>query len=127
MTASINPTSAARQSASSSTHRFFRVACWIPVLTFITVVGFAAIAANRMRHWPYYSNPDPKDLHLPFLHGAALLSYPLALLSIPIGLFVAIFGWSSLRRRDVIMFTAGTAAWAFILPITGRLFEWLID
>ena len=97
------------------------------MLTFITVVVFATIAASRVRHWPSYSNPDPKDLHLPLLHGAALLSYPLALLSIPIGLFVAIFGWSSLRRGHVIVFTVGAAAWAFILPITGSLFEWLID
>ena len=125
MTASIDTPGSGR--ASTPEARFFRVTCWLPVLTFVILVGFALVAAVRTGHWPYYGNPDPKELHLPFWHGAALLSFPVALMSIPIGLFVVILGWPSLRGRDVIVFTAGTAAWAFILPIIGKLFEWLID
>jgi hypothetical protein len=56
-----------------------------------------------------------------------LLSYPLALVSIPISLSVAILGWTTLKRRDVIIFAIGAVAWTFVFPVTGRLFEWLID
>ena len=127
MTASTSSTEAIRKAASSPATRFFRVACWIPLLTFVSVIGFAIIAAIRVGHWPYYSNPDPKDLRLPLLHGAALLSYPVALLTIPICLGVVFLGWGALKRRDVLVFTVGAAGWAFMFPIIGRLFEWLVD
>ena len=102
-------------------------ACWIPLLTFLALFGFAAIAWARVGHWPYCANPDPKDLNLPFLHGAALFSLPIGFVSIPACLLMVIAAWSSLKRRDVVAYTLGAAAWAFILPITGHLFEWLID
>jgi hypothetical protein len=97
------------------------------VLTLVIVIGFAIIAAIRVGHWPYYSNPDPKELHLPLLHGAALLSYPLALLIMPIGLGFVFLGWGALKRRDVLVFAVGAAGWVFMFPIIGGLFVWLID
>ena len=102
-------------------------ACWLPFIAFLALAGFATVARVRVGHWPYYSNPDPKDLDLPLLHAAALLSYPIALVSIPACLFVVILAWNSMKRRDVFMVMLGVALWAFILPITGPLFEWLID
>jgi hypothetical protein len=107
--------------------RFFRVACWVPLITCLVVVGFAAMAWHRVGHWPVYGRPDPKDLNLPWLHGAALISFPLAVVAIPLSLFVVICDYRSLERRDVVVFTAGTAGWAFLFPTMGKLFEWLID
>lgn len=103
------------------------IACWIPMIAFVALFGFAGVAWVRVGHWPYYANPDPKDLALPFLHAAALLAYPLALVSIPTCLLVVILSWESLKRHHVIMFTLGASLWAFTLPMTGPLFEWLID
>ena len=103
------------------------LACWIPIIAFVALLGFAAVAWVRVGHWPYCANPDPKDLALPLLHAAALLAYPLALVSIPACLLVVILSWDSLKRHDVVMFTLGASLWAFALPMTGPLFEWLID
>lgn len=127
MTASTTPTNAVRQPALSATARIFSVVCWVPMITFASFMSFAIIGATRVGHWPYYSNPDPKDLRLPFLHGAALFSYPLALLMIPIGLGVVFLGWGALKRRDVIVFAVGAGAWTFMFPVIGSLLEWLLD
>jgi hypothetical protein len=83
MSASIHPAFAARPQRLSATTRFLGIVCWIPLLTFIAVIGFATVAAIQVGQWPHYANPDPKDLHLPLLHWAALVAYPLALVSIP--------------------------------------------
>ena len=107
--------------------RFLAIAFWIPLVAFSALGGFATIARIRVGHWPYYSNPDPKDLNLPFFHVAALVSYPVALVSVPLGLLLVVLAWDTLRRRDVAVFALGSALWAFFLPTTGRLFEWLID
>jgi hypothetical protein len=107
--------------------RLLGLACWTPLIAFLTLFGFAAIGWVRVDHWPHYANPDPKDLHLPVLHAAALLAYPLALVSIPACLLVLVLAWNSLRLRDVIIYTSGASLWAFVFPITGSLFEWLID
>ncbi len=116
-----------RHSDSPTAARLFGVASWISLLSVVVLIAFATMAATRVGHWPYYSNPDPKDLRLPILHVAALLSFPLALVSVPVGFFVAILSWSSLPRRHIVVFAIGAAAWAFIFPITGKLFEWLVD
>jgi hypothetical protein len=106
---------------------FWKIVCWIPIVTFTVLMGFAVIASVRFGHWPYPFNPDPKSLRLPLLHAAAMLSYPLAFLSIPVGLWAMFNVWDSLQRRDVVVFTMGASMWAFILPITRRLLEWLVD
>ena len=107
--------------------RLLGFACWMPIFTFLALFGFAAIAWIRQGHWPYYANPDPKELDLPFLHAAALLAYPITMVSVPACLLVVIVTWKSLRRLDVVVFALGTSLWAFMLPITGPLFGWLID
>src|SRR5687767_5436541 len=91
-----------RESAGGLDRVLLGIACWIPLIAFIALVAFAVIAAERVGHWPYYSNPDPKELRLPVLHAAALLSYPVALISIPACLLVVIIAWRSLRWRDII-------------------------
>jgi hypothetical protein len=116
-----------RRGSTATDVQLLGAACWIPLLAFLALMGFAAIACVRVGHWPHYANPDPKNLRLPVLHAAALLSYPIALVSIPACFLLLVATWGRLRRRDVVVFTAGTALWAFFLPITGRLFEWLID
>ena len=103
------------------------IALWIPLAALTMLLGFALLATLSAGSWPSYGNPDPKTLRLPFFHVAALLSYPVALISVPLGLLIAILAWTSVRRRDVIVFTVGAAGWAFILPLTGPLFSWLID
>lgn len=107
--------------------RFLGVICWMPAVAVVMLVCFAAIASFQAGHLPYYSNPDPKELRLPLLHAAALLSYPLAFVTIPIALFTAVLSFDSMKRRDMILLTFGVAAWAFILPIAGRLLVWLLD
>ena len=107
--------------------RFFRIACWAPSVGFLALIVFATIASARVGHWPYYSNPDPKDLRLPLLHALALFSYPVAFLSIPTCLAVVIRASATLRRRDIPVFAIGASLWAFILPVSGRLLAWLVD
>ena len=106
---------------------FLGFACWIPLAAFIVLIAFALFAALKAGHWPYYSNPDPKDLKTPLLHAAALLAYPIALVSIPACLLVVIAAWRSLRCRDIGLFMVGVALWTFTTPVTGQLFGWLID
>jgi hypothetical protein len=127
VSASLNASQENRVHVGPLEARFYSITCWLPAIAFVILIGFATIASIRVGHWPYYSNPDPKELHLPLLHAAALFSYPLALISLPIGLLIALLSFDSLRRRDIIVFTTGAAAWAFIFPIVGRLFEWLVD
>ena len=109
------------------TEVFWALMCWIPIFAFAWPLVFAAIVSMRVGHWPHYNNPDPKDLHLPFLHATALLCYPLAFLII-IARTLALVIWEvSFRRIHLIAFIAGAVAWTLGLPIVGKLLGWLAD
>ncbi len=127
MNTSLNSADHPERSPSTVDTRLLGAACWIPLITVLTLIGFAAIAWTQVGHWPHYANPDPKDLRLPLLHAAALLSLPIGFVSIPACFLVVIAMWDSLKWRDIIAFTVGAALWAFILPLTRHLFEWMID
>jgi hypothetical protein len=116
-----------RSSVTRLENRLLGLACWIPLIVFLMLFGYAAIAWAQVGHWPRYSQPDPKQLGLPILHLGALLAYPLALVSVPACLLLVVVLWEDLRRRDIVVFTIGAAAWAFFLPLTGPLLGWLLD
>ena len=102
MNSTSRPQSVTQRHAEKLDATMLGLACWIPIIAFLALFGFAAVAWGRVGHWPYYANPDPKDLALPFLHAAALLAYPLALVSIPACLLVVILSWHSLKRRGYV-------------------------
>lgn len=102
-------------------------ACWVPFVAFAVVMGFAGVAALKVGHWPFYGNPDPKDLKLPVLHIAALLAYPVGFASLFACLLVVVVCYASLRRRDVVVYGIGAVCWAFMMPLSRSMFEWLID
>jgi hypothetical protein len=102
-------------------------ACWIPVIMLLLLFGFATIAWKQVGHWPHYGSPDPKDLNLPFLHLAAMLSLPVGMVSVLACLVVVIAAWSSLKWRDIVAYAFGAVAWIVSFPLIGSLGVWLID
>jgi hypothetical protein len=75
----------AQQSTFGSTAKgltFEGVLCWLPLATYLCLFAFTAIALFEVGHWPSYGRPDPSTLQLPLLYGAALLSYPIAMIAL---------------------------------------------
>ena len=91
----------------------------------LVVVGFAVVSLMRLGHWPSYGNPDPKDLKLPFLHIAALFSYPIGLLSVIAGLLWLMASPAKWSRANALVLGAAAIVWCCVIP--GRLLEWLLD
>lgn len=114
-------------SKSKSPSIFLAVIAWIPLIAFAVPNAFAAIARFRVGHWPFYSHPDPKELALREWHLASLLAFPVAALSLALGFIGFVVASGSARKSDLVIFGVGAALWAFTLPWTGRLFQWLID
>lgn len=103
------------------------VFAWIPTLTWLVLLAFAATAYFCVGHWPQYGQPDPKALGLPLFHGAALLSYPIALVALIAGsiwLCATARPWTKAR---IAVFILGGALWLVSLPKTGPLLSWILD
>lgn len=95
------------------------------LVTGVVVIGFAALAAHRVGHWPFYSHPDPQNLKLPFLHIAALFSFPIAIVTLLAGMVWLIGSHTKWAKADVIVFIGAAALWCLATP--GRLLNWLVD
>lgn len=95
------------------------------LVTALVVTGFAAFAAYRVGDWPFYSHPDPQDLDVPFLHFAALFSFPIAIVTLLAGTVWLIGARAKWTKADAIVFLAAAALWCLATP--GRLLNWLVD
>jgi hypothetical protein len=108
-------------------HTFEAVLSWIPLGTFLCLATFTAIAMRKEGHWPLYGRPDPSTLRLPLLYGASLLSYPVTIVAVAVGLIGLACAPERWTRKRAWTFAAGAMVWgACIGPISG-LFTWLID
>ncbi len=106
---------------------FAGTVCWIPAVSYVCLLSFATLAYFKVGHWPLYSQPDPKELRLPVLHGAALLAYPLTAMAIAAGFFGLIVAPHCWRRHQAAVLLFGAIAWGLSIRLTGGLIPWLID
>lgn len=113
----------------------------IPLACYAVLVAYACFAAAIVGHWPYYSEPDPKNLPLQPLYSIVAYTSLAGVLSIFI--VPAIYAGHCLvakwrrvdlnakMRRPVTIYCLGAVAWLADLGLTaaGRqtLISWLID
>ena len=110
---------------------------WAPTLAHAVLIAFASYSFAVHGHWPWYSAPDPKYLHVPVLYGAAVLSVLAGALSIPAGLLALVALAVEMRRQNwreklprwvhsAAVLVMGTWLWVFEWR-DRRLIEWLAD
>lgn len=99
----------------------------IPLAAYTVVIAFAAVAASRVGHWPYYSHPDPKDLQLPLLHRAAFFAVLIAHAALLAALCALVVRPQSWQPRHMALLLAGGGLWLFEALRDQHLFIWLID
>jgi hypothetical protein len=112
--------------------------CRMPLCGYLVLVVFAAVVAQKVGHWPWYSNPDPKDLHWPSVTAPVSLVTIVSLLSIPVATTALIVAtvWRycqhrlrehrKLRLRQGAWLGLGVAAWIYDLK-RGGLLNWIMD
>ncbi len=79
-----------------------------PLWPIAWLIGFASLARVKLGVWPRYDQPDPQDLHWPFLDIPPLLMF----LLVPVALLVLLI---IVSRRWI----AGHRDWTTILVAIG--------
>ena len=110
----------------------------MPVCGYVVLVLYAAVVAQKIGHWPWYSHPDPKDLHWPFATAPVALVTIVAILAIPFGT-IALLGIAiarairsefrahrSLLFRRAAWLGAGAGLWTCDI-VRGGLLSWIMD
>jgi hypothetical protein len=105
--------------------------CLTPSAWFVLFGTLVLRAAAHAGHWPFYGNPDPKDLAFPVhLHGSLLMF--VCALAAPFGIALLLMGrrWLNLHgaRLPIIIFLVTFLAMILFLRTVGApLGEWWLD
>ncbi|HEX2860434.1 MAG TPA: hypothetical protein VHN79_02295 [Lacunisphaera sp.] len=114
----------------------------LPLVCYALMFAFTCYVATVLGHWPYYANPDPKELRQSFLVNAvtiAMLLGALSLLLVPLGYAI----WrAALRIRQLqtpphraflAVYFVGLTVWVFdLMALHGgmpwhSIVDWLLD
>jgi hypothetical protein len=111
----------------------------LPLCGYLALGLFAVVAALKVGHWPWYGNPDPKDLGWPLLTVPAALIVFTGLLAVPIGAVALLVTMARLKLADApaaswqtlkahaTWLGVGLGLWILDIVRDGGLLAWIMD
>ena len=109
----------------------------LPLVGYLIILTFALVTKLHIGHWPYYSNPDPKELEMPFwltLSSIGFFASIVGAIAVPVIFAVAtLSGWRRTNRAHrgplvaaLSLYALGMALWIGDLAI-GAFSHWILD